>query len=328
MISYSAPRWLVGGHSQTIASARLAPRPRVQYYRQRWQTPDHDFIDLDFTEPESTHHQYQNLWVLFHGLEGCSRSHYSVSMMHYVKQIGALGVVVHFRGCSGDQNLTPRAYHSGDSAELNWLLPLLRQKLAFIQNCQVIGISLGGNVLLKWLGELGSQAQQWVDCAVSISAPINLAAGAQHMASGFSRVYTQHFLRTLIPKALDKIRRFPGLGEPEKIKVCNNFIEFDNLVTAPWHGFSDAYDYYQKSSALQYLPGIAVPTLLVHAHNDPFLPGSYLPNSAQLPAVVQCLYPQTGGHVGFVQARGFRLNLEWMPTVCGHFFLAQRACYV
>lgn len=321
MMVYSSPKWLLGAHSQTIASARLTRTPKVPYYRQRWNTLDRDFIDLDFTAPASEHHTYQKLWVLFHGLEGCSRSHYSLSIMNYVKQQGDLGVVVHFRGCSGENNLNPRAYHSGDSAELNWLLPVLRQSLPTITQCQVVGVSLGGNVLLKWLGEQGSQAAQYVDSAVSVSAPINLAAGAAEMARGFSQIYTRMFLQTLIPKTLDKLKQFPNLGDPKEISACKNFYEFDNLVTAPWHGFKNAQEYYDKSSALQFLQGIRVPTLMVHARNDPFLPGTYLPKPSQLPANLKCLYTKTGGHVGFAQAKNFKLNLNWLPNVCGHFFL-------
>ena len=157
---YSRPWWLPDAHSQTIAAAKLAGRPGVAYHRVRWKTPDHDFIDLDFTEPLERHHQFDALWVLFHGLEGSSQSHYSLALMSRAKQEGVLGVVVHFRGCSGELNWQPRAYHSGDSAELNWILPRLRQELPNVRAVHVTGVSLGGNVLLKWLGEQGSEAEK------------------------------------------------------------------------------------------------------------------------------------------------------------------------
>lgn len=319
-MEYLHPWWLPEAHSQTIAAAKLAGKPRLKFHRTRWNTPDGDFIDLDFTEPENMHQQFDELWVLFHGLEGSSQSHYSLALMDRAKQAGALGVVVHFRGCSGELNLLPRAYHSGDSAELDWVLPRLRQSHPGISTMQVVGVSLGGNVLLKWLGESGDKALGVVDRAVAVSAPVNLEAGANSLASGFNLVYTRMFLNTLIPKSLAKIRQHPGLADPREIRSCQNFFDFDNRVTAPWHGFKDAHDYYQKSSSMRFLGGVKVPTLMLNAMNDPFMPGQYLPSPLSLPPAVRTLFTAHGGHVGFASGKGPRLNLGWLPATCAAFF--------
>lgn len=317
---YSPPWWLPDGHSQTIAAARLAKRPQVQYHRVRWLTPDGDFIDLDFTRPFATAGQHHTVWVLFHGLEGCSRSHYSLALMNRACQLGVLGVVVHFRGCSGHGNLKPRAYHSGDSAEIDWILQRLRATFPKAIHLQAIGISLGGNVLLKWLGEQGSQAARVVSSAVSVSAPVDLLAGAQSLAKGFNLFYTRMFLSTLIPKSLEKIKLFPELGRFGDIAQCKNFFDFDNRVTAPWHGFRDAHQYYSKSSAKSLLRHIAVPTLMIHARNDPFMTGQYLPAPSEVSKHVQCLFTDQGGHVGFINKGGLQSGLNWLPAQCEAFF--------
>lgn len=309
------------GHSQTILPAKAAAKPPVRFHRVRWTCPDGDFIDLDFTAPPAQWAQFNTLWVVFHGLEGSSDSHYCRSIMHRAAQLGHLGVVSHFRGCSGENNLLPRAYHSGDSAEIHWVLHRLRQTLPHLAHVHAVGVSLGGNVLLKWLGEQGSQAAVVLDSAVSVSAPVDLLAGAVSLSKGFNRVYTRMFLSTLVPKSLEKARKYPELGRIESIASCRDFFDFDNRVTAPWHGFKDAMDYYARSSAKQHLKGIEVPTLMIHALNDPFMSGQYLPASHEVSPKVQRLFPPHGGHVGFASARGFRLGLDWLPKTCGQFFL-------
>ncbi|HEX4880055.1 MAG TPA: hydrolase [Limnobacter sp.] len=319
-MAYRPPWWLPEGHSQTIVSARWASKPMVDYHRARWNTPDGDFIDLDFTEAPAQASQHKHLWVLFHGLEGCSRSHYSLALMNRARQAGVLGVVVHFRGCSGENNLLPRAYHSGDSPELDWVLRRLRTTLPAVERMHVTGVSLGGNVLLKWLGEQGEQAREVLDSAVSVSAPVDLLAGARSLARGFNRVYTRMFLSTLIPKSLDKVRRYPGLGDANAIAACKDFFDFDNRVTAPWHGFKDAEHYYKTCSAKPLLKQIAVPTLMIHAHNDPFMSGQHLPTPDEVSAAVRCLFTPHGGHVGFAQGHGVKPGLDWLPAQCEAFF--------
>lgn len=321
---YQSPWWLPDGHSQTILAARWAATPRVRYHRTRWATPDSDFLDLDFTEPLEKASKYRSLWVLFHGLEGCSRSHYSLAFMHRAKSAGALGVVVHFRGCSGENNLNPRAYHSGDSAEVDWVIKQLRFSLPNVQHLHATGVSLGGNVLLKWLGEQGRDALPYVDSAASVSAPVDLLAGARSLATGFNLVYTRMFLKTLIPKSIQKVQRFPQLGRVEDIASCKNFFDFDNWVTAPWHGFRDAEHYYAESSAKPFLKYIEVPTLMVHAKNDPFMGGQYLPLPKEVSPCVTTLFTDAGGHVGFATGNTLRLGLDWLPRQCETFFASKR----
>jgi len=320
---YRPPWWLPEGHSQTIMAARWASKPSVHYHRVRWDTPDGDFIDLDFTEPPGQAVKHSTLWVLFHGLEGCSRSHYSLAVMNQARLAGALGVVVHFRGCSGENNRMPRAYHSGDSAEMDWILRRLRNTFPDVSSMHVTGVSLGGNVLLKWLGEQQEQAAEIVSSAVSVSAPVDLMAGAVSLAKGFNLVYTRMFLGTLIPKSLEKIKRFPELGKPEDIANCKDFFDFDNRVTAPWHGFRDAEHYYAVSSAKPLLKHIAVPTLMIHAKNDPFMNGQHLPAPNEVSSQVKCLFTEHGGHVGFANGRSLRLGLDWLPKQCDAFFAKQ-----
>ncbi|HEX4855771.1 MAG TPA: alpha/beta fold hydrolase [Limnobacter sp.] len=317
---YQSPWWLPEGHTQTILAARWARTPRLQYHRVRWTTPDQDFIDLDFTEPPVEALKHRSLWVLFHGLEGCSRSHYSLAVMNQARQAGALGVVVHFRGCSGENNLAPRAYHSGDSAEMDWVLRRLRNTFPGVQHMHVTGVSLGGNVLLKWLGEQGSVAERVVSSAVSVSAPVDLMAGAVSLAKGFNRVYTRMFLSTLVPKSIDKVKRYPQLGKAEDIAACRDFFDFDNRVTAPWHGFRNAEHYYAVSSAKQFLGQITVPTLMIHARNDPFMGGQHLPQAHEVSPAVTCLFTDHGGHVGFANGDRLRLGLDWLPRQCDSFF--------
>jgi predicted alpha/beta-fold hydrolase len=317
---YHAPWWLPDGHSQTILAARWAKKPTLNYHRVRWVTPDGDFIDLDFTEPIENMAKSQTMWVLFHGLEGCSKSHYSLAIMSQAKMAGALGVVVHFRGCSGQLNLMPRAYHSGDSAEVDWILRCFREKFPTVNRMHVIGVSLGGNVLLKWLGEQENSASQIISSAVSISAPVNLLASSYALSKGFNVFYTRMFLKTLIPKSINKINQFPGLGKIEDIMGCKDFFDFDNCVTAPWHGFRDAEHYYTESSAKPLLRNIVVPTLMIHAKNDPFMNGQFLPELYEVSSQVKCLFTEQGGHVGFSDARSLRLNLNWLPSQCKEFF--------
>jgi predicted alpha/beta-fold hydrolase len=200
---YRAPGWLPGGHAQTIWPL-LIKGPLPRYRRERWDTPDGDFIDLDWIDAAGA----SPCVVLFHGLEGSSRSHYARRLMHAVQRRGWHGVVVHFRGCSGEPNRLPRAYHSGDSAEIDWILRRLQARgdpALF-----AAGVSLGGNALLKWLAEQGHAASRVIDAAAAVSAPLDLAAANVALSSGFNLVYARHFLRTLIPAARAKDRRFPG----------------------------------------------------------------------------------------------------------------------
>ena len=310
---YRAPAWLPGGNLQTLYPALLAPRPRVRYRRQRWDTPDSDFIDLDWIENQDSGleiaDQERPLLVLFHGLEGSSNSHYARALMHAARQRGWQGVVVHFRGCSGEINRLPRAYHSGDSTEIDWILRRLRT-LHGDGPLFAVGVSLGGNALLKWLGEQGEAAHAVVQRAAAISAPIDLHAAGNALEQGFNMVYTKNFLATMKRKSLAKLHVHPGLFDETRLRATRTLREFDDLITSRLHGYDGVDDYYTRASSKPHLVRIAVPTLLLNARNDPFLPGTTLPDPVQLSAAVTAAFPDHGGHVGFPNDKG---TLTWMP---------------
>jgi predicted alpha/beta-fold hydrolase len=314
---YAAPRWLPGGHAQTIYAALAAPRPTVTYRRERWDTPDGDFIDLDWLDgsplpPRSP------LVVLFHGLEGGSQSHYALALMAALQRTAWCGVVVHFRGCSGEPNRLPRAYHSGDSGEIDWVLRRLK---ALRQGAPLhaVGVSLGGNALLKWLGERQHDATGILQSATAVSAPMDLMAAGDVLGSGFNLIYARHFLATMKRKSLAKLSRFPGLFNRERMMASRTLREFDDLVTAPLHGYRNTDDYWTRASSKPLLRHIAVPTLIINARNDPFLPQHALPQAHAAAAAVVLEFPATGGHVGFVSGR-FPGHLDWLPQRILGFF--------
>lgn len=307
-MKYLAPSWLPGGHLQTIYPATCAAKPAVAYRRERWPTPDGDFIDIDFVDgrPE------QPFVVLFHGLEGSSDSHYARSLMAHLQSLGWSGAVPHFRGCSGEPNHAPRFYHSGDAGEVDWIirrLHALRRRQPADAKFYAAGVSLGGNALLRWLGESQHQAD-FVDAACAISAPLDLAGGGAALSRGVNMIYTRVFLQTLKPKCLHKLGQFPGLFDRDKMLGARNLYEFDNIVTAPLHGYRDTDDYWNRASARHILDDITVPTLVLNARNDPFLPARHLPASASLRVTLE--YPEQGGHVGFAVG-GPPGRLHWLP---------------
>ena len=304
---YQAPVWLPGGNLQTLYPALIARRPRVGYRRERWDTPDGDFIDLDWTAAPGA--VGAPLLVLFHGLEGNSNSHYARSLMHAAIQRGWTGVVVHFRGCSGELNRLPRAYHSGDSAEIDWVLRRLQAQYSD-GPLFAIGVSLGGNALLKWLGEQREAAKAVVQCSAAISAPVDLHAAGNALEKGFNMIYTKNFLATMKRKSLAKLRLHPGIFDAAALRATTTLREFDDLVTAPLHGYAGVDDYYTRASSKPLLAHITVPTLLLNAFNDPFLPGEALPAAERLSTAVTAAFPDEGGHVGFPDHNG---ALSWLP---------------
>ena len=313
---YRAPAWLPGGHLQTLYAALLAPRPQVAFTRERWDTPDGDFIDLDWTEPAAG--ASLRLLVLFHGLEGGSRSPYATALMAAARACGWRGVVAHFRGCSGETNRLPRAYHSGDSAEIDWILRRLRREHPG-RRLFAAGVSLGGNALLKWLGEQRAAASSVIDAAAAVSAPVDLMAAGDALGHGFNLIYTQNFLMTLRRKALAKLVHFPEFCDRERVLAARTLREFDNLVTAPLHGFRDTDDYWTRASSKPVLRDISVPTLMINARNDPFMPAAALPQPHELSPALTVEFPATGGHVGFVTG-AFPGRLDWLPQRILNFF--------
>ncbi|MCC7485409.1 MAG: alpha/beta fold hydrolase [Burkholderiales bacterium] len=317
VVAYAAPWWLPGGHAQTVYAALLAPRPRISYQRERWETPDGDFIDLDHVAtPPAVGGQpsalaRRPLVVLFHGLEGSSRSHYAAAVMAAVRDAGWHGVVAHFRGCSGEPNRLSRAYHSGDAAEIDWILRRLRERDPE-SALFAVGVSLGGNALLKWLGESGTAARAVIERAAAVSAPLDLMCAGDALGRGFNLFYVRHFLRTLKPKSLAKLSRFPGLYDATRVRAARTLRAFDDIVTAPLHGFRDTDDYWTRASSKPVLRGIAVPTLVLNAKNDPFLPRAALPAPHEVAPAVTLEQPGDGGHCAFVTGP-FPGRLGWLP---------------
>ncbi len=310
---YRAPAWLPGGHAQTVYAALLGGRDDAGYRRERWDTPDGDFIDLDWADGGGS-----GPWVvLFHGLEGNSRSHYALALMRELRARGWRGVVPHFRGCSGEPNRLPRAYHSGDSAEIGWVLGRLRARLK--GPLFAAGVSLGGNALLKWLGEQGEAAGALVSAAAAASAPLDLALSGDALARGLNCLYTRHFLATLKPRSLAKLTAHPGLYDGPAVARAATLREFDNLVTAPVHGFRDTDDYWARASSRPFLGRIRLPTLVLNARNDPFVPPACLPAAREAGPEVSLEFPEDGGHAGFVTGP-FPGNIRWLPRRLLDFF--------
>jgi len=311
MQAYRAPCWLPGGHLQTIWPALWARRTRGPvpvYRRERWATPDGDFIDVDLQAAP----QRDAPWlVLFHGLEGSSASHYAQAFADVAAQAGWHFAVPHFRGCSGSLNLAPRAYHSGDFEEVGWILHRLRARAA--APLHAVGVSLGGNALLRWAEEAGDTAAP-IACAVAaVCAPVDLAASGHAIGRGFNRqVYTRMFLRSMKPKALAKLDQHPGLFSRERLLAARDLYAFDNLFTAPLHGFKDTDDYWSRASAKPHLGHIRVPALLLNALDDPFVPAASLPRPGEVGRHVTLWQPAHGGHVGFPAGR-FPGHVQAMP---------------
>jgi predicted alpha/beta-fold hydrolase len=305
---YSAPTWLPGGHLQTIYTSLFITAPHTDYRRERLELDDGDFLDFDWVDGAAD----QPVVVLFHGLEGDSASFYARDLMHTVYQKGWSGVVAHFRGCSGEDNRLPRAYFAGDSAEIE---RILRHVKSLHPNAPLyaVGVSLGGNALLRWLGESGDAARGLVARAAAVSAPLDLTAAGNALDSGFNRnVYTARFLSTLKTKALRKAEKFPGLLDADAIRESTTFREFDTLVTARLHGYRDADDYWLRASSKPVLKSVSVPTLVINAKNDPFLPASALPEPTDVSPAVTLEQPETGGHVAFPSGP-FPGNIDWLP---------------
>ena len=319
MIPYRAPAWLPGGHAQTIWPIVRKGAP-PSYRRERWDTPDGDFIDVDWlATPEEAG---APLVVLFHGLEGSSASHYAAAPMQALARRGWGGAVPHFRGCSGEPNRLPRAYHSGDSAEIDWILQRLR-RLFPQRRLFAAGVSLGGNALLKWAGEQQGTARDVVQALAAVCAPLDLTAAGQALQQGFSLVYAKRFLVTLKANSRAKLARFPGLFDERRMLSARTLYDFDDAVTAPVHGFRDAADYWRRASSKPWLGGVRLPALVLNALNDPFLPRQALPGPQQVSASVRLEYPEAGGHVGFVSG-AFPGHLGWLPQRLLDFFDSQR----
>jgi hypothetical protein len=290
---------LRNAHAQTLWASlcRRAPRPVLR--RQRLELPDGDFLDLDWGDAASA---VQPLVLVLHGLEGSARSPYVRALAQHLQGLGMQALIVHFRGCSGVPNRLARSYHSGETGDLDLLVRWLRHCWPR-RAIGVVGYSLGGNVLLKWLGEHGAAAR--VEAAVAVSVPMDLAVCADRMQCGLSRVYCWRLVRSLKRKVVEKFRSRSGPLDLARVRRARGFREFDDAVTAPLHGFTGAHDYYRRSSSRAWLTGIRRPTLIVHAVDDPFMTPAVLPPDRDaLPAELRLELSAQGGHVGFIASRG------------------------
>lgn len=322
-MNYRAPPWLPGGHAQTIWPALYARRrwgQALPLQRERWLTPDGDFVDVD---KQHASHASRPLVVLFHGLEGSSQSHYAQAFADWAAQHDVNFALPHFRGCSGELNHAPRAYHSGDHQEVDWLLQRLRHEHQQRggQSLLAAGVSLGGNALMRWAAEHGLQAKLKADAVASVCSPLDLAQSGQAIGQGFNRqVYTRMFLRTMKPKALAKLTQHPGLFDRQRLMAARDLYEFDNVFTAPLHGFQNTDDYWARASAKPLMKNIAIPALALNALNDPFVPAHSLPQPSDVSAMVTLWQPAHGGHVGFAQG-GWPGHVRGLPDAVGSWLL-------
>ena len=320
-MQYTAPWWLPGGNLQTIWAALRAERyvgDAPSFRRERWQAPDNDFVDVDFSEHASP--PDAPLLIVFHGLEGSSGSHYAEALADAAKARGWACAVPHFRGCSGELNLAPRAYHSGDFEEIDWILR--RFKNQHSRPVMAVGISLGGNALMRWAGEMGEAANAVVAGVASVCSPLDLTASGWAIGRGFNRlVYTRMFLRSMVPRALQKLAQHPGLFSRDALLAARDLHAFDDVFTAPLHGFKNADDYWLRASAKPHMGSIAVPALALNALNDPFIPAWSLPQSVGVSPSVTLWQPEQGGHVGFPSA-SFPGHVRAMPEAVTGFFAA------
>ena len=261
------------------------------------------------------------LLVLFHGLEGSSGSHYAQAFADVAQRRGWACAVPHFRGCSGELNLAPRAYHSGDFVEIDWVLRRFARQHA--GPVVAVGVSLGGNALMRWAGEMGSRAAEVVSAVASVCAPLDLAASGAAIGQGFNRqVYTRMFLKSMVPKALQKLAQHPGLFSRADLLAARDLYAFDDVFTGPLHGFTGVDDYWKRASALPHLGGIGVPALVLNALNDPFIPAASLPQPGDVSRWVTLWQPKHGGHVGF-PAAAFPAHVQAMPEAVLAFLAAQ-----
>jgi predicted alpha/beta-fold hydrolase len=294
---------------QTLWGKLLRRSPHVPTRTERWRTPDDDELEIRRLDARDDDSRLPRL-LLLHGLEGTIRSHYLRGLLDQARRRGWAADVLIFRGCNGEVPRAPRFYHSGETTDLD----LVVRRIVGDHPSQplvIAGISLGGNVLLKWLGEQGERLPTEVHAAAAVSVPYDLERGSRHIEHGFSRLYTRHFLRTLRKKALAKLAKQPGLFDEEQLRRARTLAEFDESVTARLHGFTGAHDYYAKSSSLPFLKRIKCPTLLLSAFDDPFLPREVLDTVARVAADNPCLsveFHVHGGHAGFVSGR-----IPWRP---------------
>jgi predicted alpha/beta-fold hydrolase len=344
---------LPGHHLQTVYGAVGARYHRISFTRDRVNTPDGDFIDFDWVGPGLFSDQTAGgksvkpdprltktaarRWmrdedwaslpvadgtpalVLFHGLEGSSKSHYAQAIAQHFRARGWIVVVAHFRSCSGFANRMARAYYSGDSADLGFMLDTVRARVPHAK-WHAVGVSMGGNAMLKYMGE-HPELTEWLAAGAAISVPLDLVASGNALSNTFAgrHLYTPYFLKSMKDKVHEKGKRFPGTIDVFRLSQARNLRDFDDIYTAPMHGYKNALDYWSRASSKPYLKALTVPTLILNARNDPFVPEPSLPGSADCSDTVLLHQPAEGGHAAFVSG-SFPGNVGWLPVRIARFF--------
>jgi predicted alpha/beta-fold hydrolase len=347
------PAWLPGGHVQTLHGALVARFHHVSFVRERVDLPDGDFLDFDWTAPglfpdklftgasappaENLLNTSAKRWVqagdwaslppldgtpalvLFHGLEGSSRSRYAQAIAQHFRARGWIVVIAHFRSCSGFANRMARAYFSGDSADVDFIFNTVRQRVPHAR-WHAVGVSLGGNAMLKYVGEQGDGIN-WLCAVAAVSVPMDLTACGEELSTSLmgKQVYSRHFLKTMRHKVMEKAKRFPGMIDVLRLGQVKTLREFDDLYTAPMHGYKNAFDYWTRASSKPWLSSIRVPTLVLNARNDPFIPGPSLPGTHEASSHVLLHQPAEGGHAAFATGP-FPGHMGWLPRRIATFF--------
>lgn len=309
---FTPARWLAGGHLQTLFSPLLRRVPSLQRERERIVLADGDFLDLDWYGPADD----RSGWViLLHGLTGSSSSLYVLGQQRALAACGLRSVAVNWRGCSGEPNRLARGYHSGASDDLAEIIEHVRRLAGDVRPLAAVGYSLGGNVLLKYLGERGDMSD--LSAAVAVSVPFRLDQSADRLGEGFSRVYQARFMRDMLAYVTNKQRQFAHQGRHAEhaslaalgsLEGMDSLWDFDERVTAPLHGYASAADYYRRCSSRYFIGAITTPTLIVQSLDDPFVYPQSVPQAGELPAAVTLELHPRGGHVGFIE------GMPWRPA--------------
>jgi uncharacterized protein len=311
-VIYSPAWWVPGGHLQTLWGKLFRRQPVAPTALERWDTPDGDFIELHRLRAESGSPRV----LLLHGLEGTVRSHYAQGLLNEAARRGWGADLLIFRSCGSEMNRTRRFYHSGETTDTAFVLERISREFP-ASPLALAGVSLGGNVLLKFLGERGGELPHQLKAAAAISVPFDLSRSAKRINRGLSRLYQRFFLTSLRRKAQEKSARFPDLAPAARIASLRTLEEFDDLITGPLHGFRDAQDYYERSSSLKWLHRIRLNTLLLSATDDPMLPPEVLDEVRGIAGKNPALHLEfvdRGGHAGFIAG-----SLPWRP-----FYYAER----
>lgn len=307
--------WCKYRHLQTIYPRLFRKQSSLTLKHEQLELPDGDFLDLAWTEENPD--KKSPIIILLHGLEGSVQSPYAKGILRTIYDNNWQGVLMHFRGCSGRHNRLDRSYHSGETGDLQSFINILKDRYPD-RSLAAIGISLGGNVLLKYLGEQNKQCP--LVAAMAISVPFDLADGAIALNKGFARFYQRHLINSLQNKFRNKFKNKPAPVDIDRLHEWTDFYSFDHNVTAPIHGFESADDYYNRSSSKQFLKYITTPTYILHSKDDPFMSLKSIPNETELSADVTLELANHGGHVGFISGNS-PFNAEyWVEKKLTEFF--------